>query len=1109
MRSIYQTLASLTILIGLSIAALADDTDIYMNPAVPSGAEPLVMLSLDYRSNLGSTACNGNECDTLIAEGYLAPTGPYTSFDVLRAALQKVLAPLQGVKIGFMMNHEHQNGCAGPQSIKTCSNGGYILSGFESMQLGDANGAKSALNAKLAAVPVPQGNQAHSYQGKELFFEFFRYLSGQEVYNGHNGWGDYATDTSQNLDTEGSPAGLRGWDAGIESGNKYLSPLAGLAGSCGAKIFTVNFLFQVSNQEDDSDNDIKKVKNQGGLEGINLQGNNNSFDTVIAYLKDADLADGTYGTIPDLEGTQNVVSYFLVDPTYINTTTTGYAQAGGTATPLPLSENPDELVATLSNIFKSILSVSTTFVAPSVPVNVFNRAQTVNEVFMALFEADDDGYPLWSGNLKKLRIADNTVTGVTELQDIGGNQAIDIDGRIKRQSVTFWTDVASLPAPEEDEVAGADGRSVKRGGAGQKIPGFISGGPKASNSVSGGRRLFTEDLSDATDGLRPLDADAAAADALWYWITRDWTTGPAATYGAASPADKGRALNILRFARGLEDDGTTMRNWLKIDPLHSRPLPLNYGARATGYDQSNPDIRLLVGTNDGYMHMFRNTDSSGAQDGSESWAFMPSQVMPVLTRLHDNTAGAPVHPVTVDGSPVAYVVDANLDGAIKPADGDITYVYFGLRRGGKSYYALDATDPDNPKFTWTITKTGAGTDFAELGQTWSTPQFGRVRVYNGVTDDVIPVLVFGGGYDGDDRGDDLGDLGKDAKNRATRAGGTPAVGTDDDEGNAVFIVNALDGSLVWKAVSGATEGYVAADKAYKHPELKDSVPARVAAADTDGDQFLDRIYFGDTGGVVWRIDLAGPFDHDADAGTPDVIVNDRPSAWTLKPLLSVGRHVTGHTTLADDRRFFNHPDIVQSRDASGPFDGVLIGSGDREDPHGTGVEHYFYMFKDRNVVSGQPPASALVDADLADLTDNCLQDDSCGTAPILGHGWRIRLPHSGEKNLAGALTLGGTVFFSTFAPTPPSGACSLSEGQGRLYAVSLQDATAVFNFDTVNDTYGVTYERSDNLESGGIPVEVVPLGDGLVLVQGEDAGDNILHAGGRTAFKTYWHALYE
>jgi type IV pilus assembly protein PilY1 len=374
---------------------------------------------------------------------------------------------------------------------------------------------------------------------------------------------------------------------------------------------------------------------------------------------------------------------------------------------------------------------------------------------------------------------------------------------------------------------------------------------------------------------------------------------------------------------------------------------------------------------------------------------------------------------------------------------------------------------------------------------------------------VIPVVVFAGGYNGDDGGDNLGDLGKDAKNRATRASTIPSPGVDDDEGNAIYIVDATNGSLIWKAIKGTSIGYDSTNKAFTHTALVDSFPSSVSAIDTDGDRLLDRIYVADTGGVVWRIDLAGMFDHDTNAATPKILVPNEPSVWSAGQLLSVGRHVTGFTAIADDRRFFNRPDVVQSRDGIGPFDGVLIGSGDREDPNGTAVDNFFYLIKDRAITSGLPPATPLVQGDLADLTSNCLQNSSCGTPPDLSNGWRIALTDGGEKNLATAITAAGNVFFSTFSPTAQTGTCALSEGTGRLYVVSLKDATAVFNFDTTNDIGGTVLDRVDYLASGGIPVEVVPLGAGELLIQGQEAGQNIVSTGGLMSFKTYWHEIFQ
>ena len=198
-------LASLVLVTG----ARADDTDIYLSPPVASGAEPLVMFVIDYRSNLGSTACSGSECDELIAGGYMPATGPYTFFDVLRGALKKVLDPLSGVKIGFMVNHA--DSCTGADTsgpdMTKCSNGAYVLYGFETMTAGSDDPAtyqtsgedsdKVELFAKLDAMPIPGGTLNHSYQGKELYFELFRYLTGQDIYNGHVGYQDYG-DTNKN-----------------------------------------------------------------------------------------------------------------------------------------------------------------------------------------------------------------------------------------------------------------------------------------------------------------------------------------------------------------------------------------------------------------------------------------------------------------------------------------------------------------------------------------------------------------------------------------------------------------------------------------------------------------------------------------------------------------------------------------------------------------------------------------------------------------------------------------------------------------------------------------------------------------------------------------------
>lgn len=1047
MRSKFFLTPAIAILVALSGTVQADDTDVYMNAGagLPPNSEPLVMFSLDFRPNLGSAACNGNTCDTLIAEGYMSPTGPYTFFDVLRGALRKVMDPLEGVKVGLMMNHDNINKCAGFGRTK-CSNGGYILMGFEEFVADDTNGAKAKFHGLLSSIPTPQGNLSHKYQGKELFFEFFRYLTGQGVYNSHNGYTDYGTSNKFNVNVD-NPA--IDWDSSIETGPAnnpdYISPLTS-AGEC-TSIYTVNAMFQVSQQEADSDSAIGAAVTSGGFGS-----SQKDFPDVIQYLNDADLANGNYGTVPDLVDKQNVVSYFIVDPTKINTTTRGYAQAGGTGTPLALSENPDELVATLQEIFKQILSVSTTFVAASVPVNVFNRAEITDNIYIGLFQVDKDAKPYWVGNVKKLKlVGGNNSSNGAQVIDAIGNNAVGADGRIRFGALTHWTSAGDLPPADAaaGEVASRDGRSVARGGAGQQIPGFLSGSPGEANGL-GGRTIYYDNTPNSLTGL---NVDSTTANAL------------KSDFGVSTVAE---ASDLIKYARGLDVDDldgdfiqSEAREWILGDPLHSRPLPLNFGARA-GHTQSNPAIYIAVASNDGMLHMIRNTRSSGGESGEEVWAFMPRASMGAQTTLRNNATGVR-HPYTFDGAPVAYIEDKNQNGTIE--SGENAYLYVGMRRGGKAYYALDISNPDVPKLMWTIGKSG---EFSELGYTFSTPRVGMVDTGTGPR----PVVMFAGGYD----------TNKDKR-------GT--VGTNDSEGNAIYVVDAETGSLIWKARGGSGG---ASSTVFEHAQLVDSIPSTISAADTDGDSLTDRIVVGDTGGNVWRADLKGKSTGD----------------WKLSLLASVGRHATGAAGKVSDRRFFHRPDLVQTKDSYGNFDAVLLGSGDRADPLDAGgvTSNFFYMIKDRNAAVGSGTATDYEHPDFGDVTDNCLQQgNNCNVN--LNLGWRLRMEDTSEKILATPTTIAGKVFFSSYLPKSAgsASACSPSEGAGRLYAVGLQDARSVMNYDSSDDDPDrpdeptTKSDRSTDLISAGIPAEVVSIPPNKIL-RPDLQIENIKST---TRWRTYWY----
>ncbi len=88
---------------------------------------------------------------------------------------------------------------------------------------------------------------------------------------------------------------------------------------------------------------------------------------------------------------------------------------------------------------------------------------------------------------------------------------------------------------------------------------------------------------------------------------------------------------------------------------------------------------------------------------------------------------------------MVYKYDQNGDGVIN--GNDWVMLIFGLRRGGSAYYALDVTDPENPKYLWSFNASTSG--FEELGQSWSEPQFGLVK--DGSAKKVVAFI--GAGYD--------------------------------------------------------------------------------------------------------------------------------------------------------------------------------------------------------------------------------------------------------------------------------------------------------------------------------------------------------------------------
>jgi type IV pilus assembly protein PilY1 len=135
---------------------------------------------------------------------------------------------------------------------------------------------------------------------------------------------------------------------------------------------------------------------------------------------------------------------------------------------------------------------------------------------------------------------------------------------------------------------------------------------------------------------------------------------------------------------------------INASPVYVKKATLKYtdaGYSTFAAGTASRRAMLYAGANDGMLHAF------DATTGDEVWAFVPSYVMPNMYRLADTDYGNS-HRSFVDGSPV--VADIYTGSAWK------TILVGGLNSGGKGYYALDITDPNNPVGLWEFTDTNMG-----------------------------------------------------------------------------------------------------------------------------------------------------------------------------------------------------------------------------------------------------------------------------------------------------------------------------------------------------------------------------------------------------------------
>lgn len=631
-------------------------------------------------------------------------------------------------------------------------------------------------------------------------------------------------------------------------------------------------------------------------------------------------------------------------------------------------------LSTLIDAFRSIISsVSSSNQRFSGFSSSFDTTtlQTGEKAYLTLFDPRDTR--VWDGNIKGYFIQDGIINDVT------GAPATEVDsvsGKIvfKSTSRSFWS-------------SGADGNQSTSGGVADKLSPaardiFVITDPSETNNVNlndGGHRLSVSN-TDLTATVMGMPATATATD----------------------------IANMINWARSQRIG----------DPLHTQPKTITYG--------SGIGEVLYITTNQGYLHAIDVTSPTGPNDfsgGTELFAFMPNQMVGTLQSQSAGAVAGP-HIYGLDGPMTVLTSDVDGNGKID-GPSDRAYLYFGMRRGGDSYFAMDVTNPSSPRLMWQIN--GGTPGYERLGESWSRMTLAKVK--DGATDRAV--LIFGGGYDS---------AKQDVLNQARDSAG-------DDKGMGIYIVDAISGALL-NSVGADDLATPAAEFNVDEPGMKYGIPSGVRAEDSDGNGYVDRIYVGDMGAQLWRVDV-----------TEGANIT---SAAALNPYLFAD---FGGSGVADNRRFYYPPSVAFSVRNGITVTSLALGSGYRAHPLNNAVDDRFFAVIDTNVTKGTPsttPAAVSTTA-LYDATANVLQTatGASKTAEIAAlngkKGWFISLA-SDQKVLARARTFKNTLFFTSFE-AGTADVCDFTGGSNRFYAVDLFDATGVIGTDTNNDGSPDTYLR--------------------------------------------------
>jgi type IV pilus assembly protein PilY1 len=631
------------------------------------------------------------------------------------------------------------------------------------------------------------------------------------------------------------------------------------------------------------------------------------------------------------------------------------------------AKNPTELASSLKEALASIKVKSGAGAAAATSTKT--PVSGNNAAYSSSFATGD-----WIGNLEKHAI--NLTTGATEDVAIKCVEDVAVNTSCASPSSIVGTNcetpgvlnITACPAP------GTLVGSVCKVPLGIACTGTLKNKVNASIATPDTRTIL---MNSGGNLVNFAYANLSAAQQVTFqskFLAANLSQWDLLTPSQQANATENNLINYLRGIKGYEEGSSDpanrifrKRQTVLGDAIDSKPVfvgePL-FSYTDTGYaefkvTQKARPSTVYLGANDGMLHAF------DADTLEERWAYVPSMVIPNMWKLADS-GYASKHSYYADGNPViSYICNTSCSSA---SDWK-TILVAGLNGGGRGYYALDITNPLDPKLLWEFDAIKE----PNLGYTFGNPVITK-------RPDGKWVVLVTSGYNNIPDNDPFYAL-STTKFKPYNTPATPLYTTGDGKGY-LYVLDAINGKELSALATGET--------------ITPSGLAKITAYSDSPDKnnTSTYVYGGDLLGNLWRFNL---------------VDNKVLKFATLKA--GAAQPITTEPTLG----------YIQGKRV------VFVGTGkylEVSDLVNTNQQTLYAIKDNDDATTLVDPRSILVKQTLASVGTH---RNSTSNNPVdwgSGFGWYIDFPDAGERENVAPQFMLGMLFVPSLVPT--SSACQPS-----------------------------------------------------------------------------------